>query len=1247
MAVKLTGQKFTTIDANGNRLINIADGITSSDASNINQLSGSNIWQESLELTYNSGQRVSDFLVQFQGRVTTNVIESIGGANIYDFDFDVFEKPTGETDQVYFQRFSINPVSGVEIIQVIDVQRNTPNTGQTRITLQPPINSNFTLTYPPTNFGAPVGAAVREYTRRPIGLNPAPTNPTPAEKLELRPSTAEFALDVSLGSYVSDYWILELINGITWRPFQTYVEGDEVEYVDSQGVARHVICQEAHTSSAATNPILSSSISHTGTGFSADVTPWAPVGSAIDLSTGTFEAAVQILGSDGNAAIALNGGSVLNEDRWFINVGQGTSAIELPDAQLPAVGDLISFGTGNAGTTEEFRVAARNDDGNTSLRFDGTFPAEVEALVDDRVENPVNLFNAGLRTDFGQVDRLVFDPSDFAVNTEAQDIGHAHVSVIGKQNTLPFLGTYHLWTGEGGGVPAAVSVDTLGYTRREDATHEFATRNAFETDSGREYDEGEIYYVIDYDGAGTPAAFEVTTAGTGYGTGAIVDGDNTARFATRTLDTQIIQNIVENGSSTTRGAAGAWSTTESWQRANFALKGESSGINVVGTFPTSPSIGDQIFLDPANNALTEDDNHGNARPRGLYAYIQPSSNPNTAFWEELTIPEIGQLYNDARVGDVIYLTSDETNFNGLGVDHPAGFYRASVTDANAPFHTTWIAVGGGGGSVEVNGTAVTDADFRSHPEAATYLYSPPFQSDANTTTGDTDVSVQVDTREIGNALGIDSLQAQVHQIEEELSQTTSYTWVDEQVFIDVFITNRTNSSGTLNQATILQPHFVDNSNIFTTYAVLTGDADTGLRNQWNGFNSNAQGIIVGLGPDDTDLVAFQLLSTYYRDSTAAGLAEIRLKMIDPDGDFAGPSRVGTNTNKQQFISWISGNDNPITTADPNPVIHQGISTYYYETDNDFLDTVRHDVGNHITGSALTADERVIVDNLAGITMPGGDNVITLGQYDSGGGGIENKGDWYWRNAQSGPAQVTFSSTPVWSDLVNTSAANPTELHVLMLEAETGDEDKLNAIRTTIGVRRSNTDTTQLEDNELGLLYVAHDNLNWAILEVASSPADTGNNDVRFWINRVVESQGAPKTAATNPNTLSLTISDVGVTVGAYVGDLTVDGDLSVTGTTNNANSNAIAYVAIQFTSIFAGIRGVTTDPVTPQNATIADTGAPGGSSLYTYIEYTALFGGNRITMVDRVRISDGLTLTRRFTEAAPAAFTAGTDVPQE
>ena len=373
-------------------------------------------------------------MVKFQGNVTTDTVTHVDGGNVYDFSFDVFEKPAGESDADYFARFTITPVSGSDVIAVTNVERNTPSTGRTRITLAPPVTVDFTLTYPPTNFGASVGAAVREYTRRPLGLNPAPTNPTPAEKLELRPSTAVFAFDDTLESYVSDYWILELITGDTWRPFQDYVVGDEVQYRDSGGIPRHVFCNFEHTSSEETNPILPSSVSHIANGNGASI-PWEPVGAAIDLSTGTFEAPVQILVSDGGAAaIALNGGNQANEDRWFINVGQGTSAIRLPDSQIPSVGDLISFGIGANGTTEEYRVAevvAVGATSLTSLRFDGSYPAEVEALVDDNTANPVNLFNAGLRTDFGQVDRLVYATEDFSINTEAQDIGHGHITASG------------------------------------------------------------------------------------------------------------------------------------------------------------------------------------------------------------------------------------------------------------------------------------------------------------------------------------------------------------------------------------------------------------------------------------------------------------------------------------------------------------------------------------------------------------------------------------------------------------------------------------------------------------------------------------------------------------------------------------------------------------------------------------------------------------------------------------------------
>ena len=732
------------------------------------------------------------------------------------------------------------------------------------------------------------------------------------------------------------------------------------------------------------------------------------------------------------------------------------------------------------------------------------------------------------------------------------------------------------------------------------------------------------------------------------------------------------QNIsVTSGSSVTNGG-----TVSASGAITVNVNTPDSGVDVEETFPNNAPLGHQIFLDPAGNNVTVVDSNGHRRPRGFYSYIQPLSNPNSRYWEQITIPEVPELYNNAREADLIYLTDPEEDFNGPGNNFASGFYRAGPTSANAQ---TWISTGGTtGNSVEVNGIRVHNADFRSHPEAATYLYSPPFQSDENTTTGDTDVSVQVDTREIGNALGINSLRAQVHQIEEELSQPGEYTWVDEQVFVDVFITNRTNSSGTLNQATILQPHFEDNSNVFTTYAVLTGDADTGLRNQWNGFNSNAAGIIVGLGPDDTDLVAFQLLSTYYRDSTAAGLAEIRLKMIDPDGAFAGPSQSGTNTNKQQFISWISDNDNPITPEDPNPVIHQGISTYYYETDNDFLDTVRHNVGSHITGSALTADERVIIDNLlvpmidVPTTIPGGPNLTTFAA-DASQSGSADSGGWYWRNNQTGSGAVTPDPTD-WADLVQgdgVSNANSDEWHVLICRpADAAQATLVENIAGNIGFKIANTGGT-VTSNNLGSLFVSDGTTdNFAELEVVVSPTSQTSTsaDVRFRIKRVIQSRGVP------PVNQTVTISDAGVVVNVptrsgdpsfqenldITGNLDVGGAITINGaalptgitapqaiaavegnantftaantfntTVNGADANAIAYVAIQLSASV------------PQDFT-----PTGAVADHVYLRYTARYNGAEAVLVDDINTgADPVTSTTyvNFVDVA----NPGTEIPQQ
>ena len=447
------GSDFTiTAPSTGYTLAQIADFLAEDgtltlinrDEVLLTELGSSNTWQERLELIYGPGQIVNDFTVQNKGNVTTGLITHVDNANVYQLPGGVtaLAKPDGETDAVYLQRFTVNSQGDVDSLTVTAV--SIAADGVTSITLSGTgATVDFTITYPPANFGAVVGASVRDYGRR---VTPAPVGtPTDAQKLELRPATAEFAFDETLGVYVSDYWILQLINGQAWRPYQVYVEGDEVEYLDSQGVPRHVFCRFPHTSSAATNPDISSTVLHSGIGFDAD-SPWEPVGASIDLSTGTNATAVQLMqdkATPGTFVPAVvfgisNSTNPNDPQTWTVIVGDGIGGtVELEGTNLPLVNDLISFGTGNLGTSEEYRIKTVGGGAITSLTFLGTIPPDVRDLFDSGLL--VNIFDAGDRTDFGQVDRLVFNPIHFTVNTEAQNIGHAHISVVGA--TAPTEGT--------------------------------------------------------------------------------------------------------------------------------------------------------------------------------------------------------------------------------------------------------------------------------------------------------------------------------------------------------------------------------------------------------------------------------------------------------------------------------------------------------------------------------------------------------------------------------------------------------------------------------------------------------------------------------------------------------------------------------------------------------------------------------------------------------------------------------------
>ena len=200
----------------------------------------------------------------------------------------------------------------------------------------------------------------------------------------------------------------------------------------------------------------------------------------------------------------------------------------------------------------------------------------------------------------------------------------------------------------------------------------------------------------------------------------------------------------------------------------------------------------------------------------------------------------------------------------------------------------------------------------------------------------------------GDPQAIQSLQNQVHQIEEELSNAQDYAYATETPYVDAFLTERTDEIGTkLNTITVFYPNFDPNSNIFTTYARLT-DA------QYTAFDdvANDGNVIIGFGPDSTSLIPFQLISyaPNGRGTIAAGEAtyEFHLKMIETGETYDGTGAIADATHKTQFESWATATQGGL---------------FYYAEQSANIDTIGHATGNHITGSALTPEERIVVDNL--------------------------------------------------------------------------------------------------------------------------------------------------------------------------------------------------------------------------------------------------------------------------------------------
>ena len=387
-------------------------------------------------------------------------------------------------------------------------------------------------------------------------------------------------------------------------------------------------------------------------------------------------------------------------------------------------------------------------------------------------------------------------------------------------------------------------------------------------------------------------------------------------------------------------------------------------IPVSDEFPTGPRVGSEFFLDVA---VSRTDGTNN-RPRGFYTFVQPDSNPANNFWQQLSVSTVGQLYNNARVGDVIYLQFPENAFNG-GDDFAVGFYRAMTTAISTPFHTVWESISGSGSDVKVNGTTITDPDFRSDVDAIQHRYAAEF----NVPSGTSNVGVQIDYDVFNREnVAFTALQADVNEIFAELAQHT-YTWEEDNQITAIFITERSNKTGSASSGNDDQLDWTYRSSTheLQAYAHLT-DVQ---RDAMDAFVD--QGLIVGLGPSEPTVIPFRVTDwkAIGTGTTTPGIGTylMHLTMVGPDEPYYSSTTV---TNASEFESWSDYN-----VQYPG----FGYTQYFYRTTNNDLAVARYDSSSAIVGSALTPNERLVVDGLVGVSAATNNGkIIQIDSTETGG-----------------------------------------------------------------------------------------------------------------------------------------------------------------------------------------------------------------------------------------------------------------------
>ena len=328
----------------------------------------------------------------------------------------------------------------------------------------------------------------------------------------------------------------------------------------------------------------------------------------------------------------------------------------------------------------------------------------------------------------------------------------------------------------------------------------------------------------------------------------------------------------------------------------------------------------------------------------------PATRATTRAWQEtFLLQKFATLaeFEDPVAGSSMYLTAQD------GDNDPGPYtYVAGTTNA-------WEATGGS--AILVNSNEVEDPNFVTGPghSATETYYSPDFAVNGS------NVSVEIDTDELGVDLGIAAIRSQISAIEDELSEAQEYVYSQDTAYVDVFLTKRSDELGTfINTIVVFYSNFDPATNIFTTYARLTDD-------EWNAFTALvADGdTVVGFGPSFNNFVPFQLLSWapngHGTVETGSATYQFELKMIETGAAYTGAGAIADATHKTQFESWA--------TSSPGDTGHPGNTLFYYAEQDTNIASIGHAIANHLLNvntvvgaTARTADAAT----LEGITIGG-------------------------------------------------------------------------------------------------------------------------------------------------------------------------------------------------------------------------------------------------------------------------------------